>query len=149
MADLIRKIPGVVTTRVGYSGGDVANATYRNHGTHAEAIVRSIIIAVALGTRTTTSLARPRHRGVTRDPAAAASRVIESRLKRAFQEPQDRWCRGRPVAADLAVERIARPEVAGARDDEPAHVDSSLVKGVLEGLRLRRWIDDIVCGAVD
>ena len=37
MADLIRKIPGVVTTRVGYSGGDVANATYRNHGTHAEA----------------------------------------------------------------------------------------------------------------
>src|SRR6516165_9254926 len=41
MADLIHKIPGVVTTRVGYSGGDVANATYRNHGTHAEAIVRS------------------------------------------------------------------------------------------------------------
>ncbi|MGH9020914.1 MAG: peptide-methionine (S)-S-oxide reductase MsrA [Acidimicrobiales bacterium] len=38
MQDLIRKLPGVVTTRVGYSGGDVANATYRNHGTHAEAI---------------------------------------------------------------------------------------------------------------
>jgi peptide-methionine (S)-S-oxide reductase len=38
MQDLIRKQPGVVTTRVGYSGGDVANATYRNHGTHAEAI---------------------------------------------------------------------------------------------------------------
>ncbi|MEM9531694.1 MAG: peptide-methionine (S)-S-oxide reductase MsrA [Pseudomonadota bacterium] len=38
MQDLIRKIPGVVSTRVGYSGGDVANATYRNHGTHAEAI---------------------------------------------------------------------------------------------------------------
>lgn len=36
--DLIRKYPGVVTTRVGYSGGDVKNATYRNHGTHAEAI---------------------------------------------------------------------------------------------------------------
>lgn len=38
MQDLIRKMPGVVSTRVGYSGGDVANATYRNHGTHAEAI---------------------------------------------------------------------------------------------------------------
>jgi peptide-methionine (S)-S-oxide reductase len=38
MQDLIRKMDGVVTTRVGYSGGDVANATYRHHGTHAEAI---------------------------------------------------------------------------------------------------------------
>jgi peptide-methionine (S)-S-oxide reductase len=38
MQDLIRKRPGIVTTRVGYSGGDVANATYRHHGTHAEAI---------------------------------------------------------------------------------------------------------------
>ncbi|MGB8266390.1 MAG: peptide-methionine (S)-S-oxide reductase MsrA [Candidatus Velthaea sp.] len=36
--DLIRKLPGVLATRVGYSGGDVANATYRNHGTHAEAV---------------------------------------------------------------------------------------------------------------
>ena len=36
--DLIRKRPGVLATRVGYTGGDVANATYRNHGTHAEAI---------------------------------------------------------------------------------------------------------------
>ncbi|TNE56589.1 MAG: peptide-methionine (S)-S-oxide reductase [Alphaproteobacteria bacterium] len=38
MQDLIRKIPGVKSTRVGYSGGDVPHATYRNHGTHAEAI---------------------------------------------------------------------------------------------------------------
>lgn len=38
MQDLIRKMPGVKATRVGYSGGDVPNATYRNHGTHAEAI---------------------------------------------------------------------------------------------------------------
>ena len=38
MQDLIRKMPGVESTRVGYSGGDVPNATYRNHGTHAEAI---------------------------------------------------------------------------------------------------------------
>lgn len=38
MQDLIRKMPGVLATRVGYSGGDVPNATYRNHGTHAEAI---------------------------------------------------------------------------------------------------------------
>jgi peptide-methionine (S)-S-oxide reductase len=36
--DLLRKQPGVISTRVGYSGGDVANATYRNHGTHAEAV---------------------------------------------------------------------------------------------------------------
>jgi len=38
MQDLIRKLPGVISTRVGYSGGDVPNATYRNHGTHAEAL---------------------------------------------------------------------------------------------------------------
>ncbi|AZH81623.1 peptide-methionine (S)-S-oxide reductase [Plantibacter sp. PA-3-X8] len=38
MEDLVRKMPGVKSTRVGYSGGDVANATYRNHGTHAEAL---------------------------------------------------------------------------------------------------------------
>jgi peptide-methionine (S)-S-oxide reductase len=38
MQDLIRKLPGVVSTRVGYTGGDVPNATYRNHGNHAEAI---------------------------------------------------------------------------------------------------------------
>ena len=38
MQDLIRKRPGVISTRVGYSGGEVPNATYRNHGTHAEAI---------------------------------------------------------------------------------------------------------------
>ncbi len=36
--DLIRRQPGVLSTRVGYSGGDVPNATYRNHGTHAEAV---------------------------------------------------------------------------------------------------------------
>jgi peptide-methionine (S)-S-oxide reductase len=36
--DLIRRQPGVISTRVGYTGGDVANATYRNHGTHAEAV---------------------------------------------------------------------------------------------------------------
>ncbi|MBC6438278.1 MAG: peptide-methionine (S)-S-oxide reductase MsrA [Rhodobacteraceae bacterium] len=38
MQDLIRKLPGVTATRVGYTGGDVPNATYRNHGTHAEGI---------------------------------------------------------------------------------------------------------------
>jgi peptide-methionine (S)-S-oxide reductase len=38
MQDLIRKMPGVIATRVGYTGGDVPNATYHNHGTHAEAI---------------------------------------------------------------------------------------------------------------
>lgn len=38
MQDLIRKRSGIVKTRVGYTGGDVKNATYRNHGTHAEGI---------------------------------------------------------------------------------------------------------------
>ena len=38
MQDLFRKQPGVLATRVGYTGGDVSNATYRDHGTHAEAI---------------------------------------------------------------------------------------------------------------
>ena len=38
MQDLIRKRPGIISTRVGYTGGDVTNATYRNHGSHAEGI---------------------------------------------------------------------------------------------------------------
>ena len=38
MQDLFRKQPGVLATRVGYTGGDVLNATYRDHGTHAEAL---------------------------------------------------------------------------------------------------------------
>tara|TARA_R110001606_G_scaffold81584_3_gene187621 strand:- start:5975 stop:6454 length:480 start_codon:yes stop_codon:yes gene_type:complete len=38
MQDLIRKLPGVISTRVGYTGGTTPNATYRNHGTHAEGI---------------------------------------------------------------------------------------------------------------
>ncbi len=38
MQDLVRRYPGVVSTRVGYTGGEVPNATYRNHGRHAEAI---------------------------------------------------------------------------------------------------------------
>ena len=38
MQDLIRNLPGVEKTRVGYTGGDVDHATYRNHGTHAEGI---------------------------------------------------------------------------------------------------------------
>ena len=36
--ELVRNLPGVLSTRVGYTGGDVTNATYRNHGTHAEGI---------------------------------------------------------------------------------------------------------------
>ena len=38
MQDLFRKLPGVLSTRVGYTGGDVPNATYGHHGTHAEGI---------------------------------------------------------------------------------------------------------------
>jgi peptide-methionine (S)-S-oxide reductase len=38
MQDLIRKLPGVLETRVGYTGGDIPHATYRNHGAHAEGI---------------------------------------------------------------------------------------------------------------
>lgn len=38
MQDLLRDRPGVISTRVGYTGGNVPNATYRNHGTHAEAV---------------------------------------------------------------------------------------------------------------
>jgi peptide-methionine (S)-S-oxide reductase len=38
MQDLFRRLPGIISTRVGYTGGEIANATYRNHGNHAEAI---------------------------------------------------------------------------------------------------------------
>ena len=43
MQDLIRKRPGVLSTRVGYAGGDVPNATYRNHGNHAESMTVAAI----------------------------------------------------------------------------------------------------------
>lgn len=39
MQDLIRKQLGIISTKVGYTGGDIVNATYRNHGSHAEAII--------------------------------------------------------------------------------------------------------------
>ena len=45
MQDLFRRHPGVVSTRVGYAGGDVPNATYRNHGNHAESPVSMALIA--------------------------------------------------------------------------------------------------------
>ena len=51
MQELLRNYPGVLSTRVGYSGGDVANATYRNHGTHAEA-VEIVFDPARLGFRT-------------------------------------------------------------------------------------------------
>jgi peptide-methionine (S)-S-oxide reductase len=38
LQDLLRKYPGVISTRVGYSGGNTPNAMYRNHGAHAEAV---------------------------------------------------------------------------------------------------------------
>jgi peptide-methionine (S)-S-oxide reductase len=38
LQDLVRKHPGVLETRVGYTGGDTPNATYENHGTHAEGL---------------------------------------------------------------------------------------------------------------
>ncbi len=38
MQELLRKLPGIIESRVGYTGGDVKNATYRNHGSHAEAV---------------------------------------------------------------------------------------------------------------
>ena len=38
MQDLIRRLPGITETCAGYTGGDVENATYRNHGNHAEGI---------------------------------------------------------------------------------------------------------------
>jgi peptide-methionine (S)-S-oxide reductase len=38
MQDFLRRHPGVISTRVGYTGGDVTDATYRDHGSHAEAL---------------------------------------------------------------------------------------------------------------
>ena len=38
MQHFLRRLPGVISTRVGYTGGDVPDATYANHGSHAEAI---------------------------------------------------------------------------------------------------------------
>src|SRR5688572_2475441 len=79
MQDLIRKLPGVTATRVGYSGGDVPYATYRNHGSHAEAIEISFDparmsgapIAPASTTGRTSSAASPRRRSPTRTPPAS------------------------------------------------------------------------------
>src|SRR5258708_8906655 len=72
------------------------------------------------------------------------STACRNRLKRALQKPKDRRRDGRTVASDLAFERVARPEVTGARYHEPAHIDASLVEGVLERLGLSGRIDHIV-----
>jgi peptide-methionine (S)-S-oxide reductase len=66
MQDLIRKMPGVLSTRVGYSGGDVPNATYRNHGTHAEAI-EIVFDPYVLGYRTLLEFFFQIHDPTTRD----------------------------------------------------------------------------------
>lgn len=71
MQDLIRKLPGVISTRVGYTGGDVPNATYRNHGTHAEAIEISNALFEAKRWEDTAPLA-----------SASVCRVRQSRLWR-------------------------------------------------------------------
>src|SRR5260370_35500398 len=72
-----------------------------------------------------------------------------SRLKRGLQTPNDRRRDGRPVAPDLAFERVARPEVTSARYYEPAHIDAGLVEGALECLGLGGRIDHVVGWAVN
>jgi hypothetical protein len=70
--------------------------------------------------------------------------ACRSRLERALQKPKDRRRDGRPVAPDLAFERVARPEVTSTRYHEPAYIDADLVEGVLERLRLGGRIDHVV-----
>src|SRR5262245_7553061 len=78
MQQLVRHFPGVVSTRVGYSGGDVKNATYRNHGTHAEAI--EIIFDPNKTTFRSSSSFRSttRRRAIVRATTMAASRPTRS-----------------------------------------------------------------------
>jgi len=87
MQDLLRKRPGVISTRVGYTGGDVPNATYRHHGTHAEAI------EIVFGKRRTTGMREGNGRVLHRRPS-------ESRWPRP--------CVGDPRGRSEALDRGAR-----------------------------------------
>ena len=92
MQELIRKRAGVISTRVGYSGGDVKNATYRNHGTHAEAIEiifdpdkLSFRTLLEFSSRCTTP-ARRTARATT--PARATARASTTPVKRSARWPK-------------------------------------------------------------
>src|SRR5271163_2017709 len=77
--------------------------------------------------------------------AAVTARVS----KRTFEKPHQSRNRLRAVAVRLAFERIGRPEMSGAGDDDAAHKKPGLGKGRQERAGLRRRIDDVVLGAVD
>ncbi|WP_298688854.1 peptide-methionine (S)-S-oxide reductase MsrA [uncultured Sphingomonas sp.] len=101
MQDLIRKQPGVLSTRVGYSGGEVPNATYRNHGNHAEAI--EIVF----------------------DPAATSYRAI---LEYFFQihDPSTKNRQGNDMGASYRSAIFYRsPEQKAVAEDTIADVDAS------------------------
>ena len=120
MQDLIRKRPGVVSTRVGYTGGNTPNATYRNHGTHAEAIeitynpdqtsYRDLLeFFFQVHDPTTQESAGQRHRAqlpigdLLRGRRAEAHRRRHHRRRRGFRpvagQGRDRGRAGRPVLA--------------------------------------------------
>ena len=102
MQDLIRRMPGVISTRVGYSGGDVPNATYRNHGTHAEAI--EIIFD-------------PRH-----DQLPRSARILLPDPRPDHAQPAGQRCRRQLSLGDLLYQRRAEAQVA---EDTIADVDAS------------------------
>src|SRR5258707_7910061 len=77
------------------------------------------------------------------------STACRSCLKCALQKSKDRWRDGRPVAPDLAFERVACPEVTSTRYHEPAHIDAGLVEGVLKRLGLGGRIDHVVGRAMN
>src|SRR5438874_1804509 len=79
--------------------------------------------------------------------ASLAAEVMRG-LQSSLEEPQDARRGAGTIAAGVVLERIGGEEVPRARNDDPAHIDSGLVEGGPEGLRLRR-IDNIVVGAVD
>ncbi len=92
MPDLIRRLPGVAWTRVGYTGGNVPNATYRNNGTHAEAIEITLDhdqtdFRTLLEFSSRSTIQRRRTARVTTSVSATARRYITWRKSRGKIEP--------------------------------------------------------------
>src|SRR5271170_7733225 len=82
-------------------------------------------------------------------PASLEPRRRSPRVsKRTFEKPHQSRNRLRAKAVRLAFERIGRPEMSGAGDDDAAHKKPGLGKGRQERAGLRRRIDDVVLGAV-
>lgn len=114
LQDLIRNQPGVVSTRVGYSGGNIPNATYRNHGTHAEA-VEIIFDPTVTDYRTLLEFFFQIHDPTTKDRQGNDRGTSYRSAIFYFDEQQKRIAGQQHPGGRRSKRRLARPDSSGGR----------------------------------